>query len=90
MTRAKFFLATVLTTAALALLSVPASAETRYPSGQQPVGAQAHHPTWEVFYRSDPHHGWRLYGTYHSHHQADHAADHLRHHGYQVRIEHHD
>lgn len=50
-------------------------------------GHQVFHAHYQVMYRPDHHHPWRIYGTYHSRHQADHAADHLRHHGYEVHID---
>lgn len=49
---------------------------------------QAHpHSYYTVLYRHDHHHRWRVYGEYRSHHEAHHAADHLRSHGYEVRID---
>ena len=51
--------------------------------------AQPLHFTYEVWYRTNHHDGWRRHGTYHTDHAARHASDHLRHHGYQVRIDTH-
>ena len=45
------------------------------------------HSRFEVWVRADHHHPWRLYGTYHSHHAADDASHHLRHHGYETHID---
>lgn len=64
-------------------------------SAPSPVGASDAppvaplHATYEVWYRTDHHHAWRLSGSYHSHRAADHAADQLRHRGYEVRIDAH-
>lgn len=63
----------------LAVVPTPADA------GDRITGSASLHSTYEVWYRVDHHPPWRLYGTYHSHH----AADHLRHHGNQVRIDQH-
>lgn len=48
-----------------------------------------HHPhsSYTVLYRHDHHHAWRVYGQYSSHHDADHAANHLRGQGYEVRVD---
>ena len=54
-----------------------------------PPAAAPLHATYELWYRTDHHHAWRLYGSYHSHRAADHAADHLRGQGYEVRIDTH-
>ncbi len=64
------------------LASVPSPAVAANTPAVAPL-----HATYEVWYRTDHHHGWRLYGTYHSHHAADHAADHLQHQGYEIRID---
>ena len=70
-----------LTTLGLALplgLAAPVQAN-------EPYGYHHHHHSYEVMYRR--HHGWHCYGTYRSRYDADHAAHHLRHEGYDVRIE---
>lgn len=68
---------------ALGAVSTPVAADDK------PTGSVSLHSTYEVWYRVDHHHRWRLYGTYHSHHAAHHAAHHLQHHGYEVRIDQH-
>lgn len=47
----------------------------------------AHHAHYDVMYRRDHHHSWRVYGSYETRHDADHAAHHLSHHGYEVHID---
>ena len=66
--------------------TLPVIAETRTPSNESTP--QVHpHSNYTVFYRHDHHHPWRVYGEYRSHHDAHHAADHLRRQGHDVRIE---
>ncbi|MBI2806254.1 MAG: hypothetical protein HYX68_14845 [Planctomycetes bacterium] len=66
-------------------------------AGNFPTGVDAHEPTatpsahadptyYTVLYRHDNHQPWRSYGQYGSHHEADRAADHLRHQGHEVRV----
>ncbi len=43
-------------------------------------------PVYEVMYYGHHHH-WYCYGRYFSHWDAEHAAHHLRHEGFAVRIE---
>ena len=46
-----------------------------------------HQRVYEVEYRR--HHHWHLYGTYYSHYEAERAEHHLRHQGFDVRVEFH-
>lgn len=47
----------------------------------------SHHAHYDVMYRRDHHHRWRLYGTYESRHAAEHVAHDLRHQGFEVHID---
>lgn len=49
------------------------------------IGA-AYHRQYHVEYRHDHHHPWRHYGTYNCYEDAAHAADDLRHRGYETII----
>lgn len=48
--------------------------------------AHHHHHCYEVLYRHDCHCRWHVYGVYHHRHEAQDAAHHLRHRGYEVSI----
>lgn len=82
----KLFFVGVLALAAMA----PMSALTQTAAASPPIQSADLHGRYEVFYRYDHHDRWRLDGHYHSHREAHHAADHLRQHGYQVHVHHHD
>jgi len=45
------------------------------------------HRRFEVKYRRGFHHEWRFYAGYHERHEAERAAGHLRHEGYEVYID---
>jgi hypothetical protein len=51
----------------------------------EPAPNHYYHRVYEVQYRR--HHEWHCYGTYREQCEADRAAHHLRHDGYEVRIE---
>ncbi len=67
-------------------LLVPTAALPQARAEDMPRG-HSHHAHYDVMYRPDHHHPWRLYGTYDNGHEADHVAHHLRHEGYEVHID---
>ncbi len=72
--------------AALALLA-PAGLVPQAWAGDRPAVGHGHHAHYAVYYRHGHHHPWRLHGEYHSRHEAEHAADQLRHQGYEARVQ---
>ena len=74
----KLILSAGIATATLCgVIATPASASA------EPIAFAHHRYTVEV--RCGHH--WEVRGTYHSLRDAEHAAQHLRHHGYAVRVE---
>lgn len=82
----KLIMIGALTLAAMA----PAASVIQAAAASPPAQSAGLHDYFEVLYRHDHHDRWRIYGHYHSHRAAHRAADHLRHHGYEVRVHHHD
>jgi hypothetical protein len=54
------------------------------PAEAHPPVVVYHRATFEVVYRRHSH--WHCYGTYFNRYEADRAARHLAHHGYEVRV----
>lgn len=67
-----------------ALGSTPATTAAR--DTARATTGNNYHRHYHVEYRHDHHHPWRHYGTYDCFEDAAHAADHLRHRGYETIV----
>jgi hypothetical protein len=80
----KLFLSGVAGLAALLPLATPASA--RADNFVYRDHYERYHHRYEVMYRADCHCAWQCYGSFSCFEDADHAAHHLRHRGFEVII----